>query len=447
MRYRAKTIILGIFLVFPAPNIAGTEPPAQKPTFMTYLRDSAVPREVIDGFLRGPSWARFDAELGYVLGNFLPIDGIEGSATISTARPDGARTSFMYVGRPCRINTYGDSFTQCHQVSDGETWQEYLAAHLGEPIRNFGMGGYGAYQAYRRMIREERTDHGAKYLIFYIWGDDHIRSLLRCRRAILYPWWDDKGGRMFHSNFWPNLEMDPKTGQFVEKENLLQTPESLYRMCEPEWMVEHLKDDLALQLLAFKLNYIRELDRQQIDSLAAQLDYPMNWGDGESLRSQAGGLLDRYSLRATRRVLDKARRFADGSGKKLMVVLFDPSRAMDEMKRSARRYDQEIVDYLAAEKFDVFDMNDVQLRDYRQSHLSFGAYMKQYFIGHYNPMGNHFFAYAIKGRVAQWLDPRPVTYRRPDPDSVDFRRYLPGRPDGRREEDAGAGSSTNTNRP
>jgi hypothetical protein len=51
----------------------------------------------------------------------------------------------MYADKKCRINTYGDSFTQCHQVSDGETWQEYLAAHLGEPVRNFGMGGYGAY--------------------------------------------------------------------------------------------------------------------------------------------------------------------------------------------------------------------------------------------------------------------------------------------------------------
>ena len=41
----------------------------EKPTFLEYLRARAVPREVIDGFLRGPSWARFDPELGYVLGN------------------------------------------------------------------------------------------------------------------------------------------------------------------------------------------------------------------------------------------------------------------------------------------------------------------------------------------------------------------------------------------
>ena len=446
MSDRAKAVILGTIMLFPAPDIVGAEP-AEKPIFVEYLRKSAVPRGVINRFLRGPSWARFDPELGYVLGNFLPTDGIDGSATISSARPDGARTSFMYAGRPCRINTYGDSFTQCHQVSDGETWQEYLAAHLGEPIRNFGMGGYGAYQAYRRMVREERTDHGAKYLIFYVWGDDHIRSLLRCRHALIYPWWDDQGGRMFHNNFWPHLELDLQTGQFVEKENLLRTPESLARMCDPEWMVEHLKDDLALQLYAFKLGSIRDLDQQPIDRLAARLDYPMNWGDRASLRSQAGGLLDRYSLRATRLVLEKASRFASENGKKLMVVLFDPSRALEEMRQGKRRYDQEIVDYLAAGGFNVFDMNEVHLRDYRRSPLPYGEYLKQFFIGHYNPRGNHFFAYSIKGKVVEWLDPRPITYRQADPDSVDFGGYLPGRPGGGLGADAGAGSSPDRKRP
>jgi hypothetical protein len=441
MGQRASAVIVGIVVLLPAPSVVGAEPP-EKPTFTQYLRSSAVPRTVIDGFLRGPSWARFDPELGYVLGNSLPTDGIDGSATISTARPDGARIAFMYVGRPCRINTYGDSFTQGHQVSDGETWQEYLAAHLGEPIRNFGMGGYGAYQAYRRMAREERTDHGARYLIFYIWGDDHIRSLLRCRHAIIYSKWDDQGWRMFHNNFWPNLEMDRDTGRFVEKENLLPTPESLYRMCDPDWMVEHLKDDLALQLYAFKLGDIRDLDRSSIDKLAARLDCPMNWGDAASLRTQAGGLLYRYSLRATRLVLEKARRFADEHGKKLLVVLFDPSRALDQLRRGERRYDQEIVDDLAAEEYNVFDMNEVHLRDFRRSNLPYGDYLKQFFIGHYNPRGNHFFAYSIKGKVVDWLDPKPITYRHADADSVDFRGYLPARPDEGRGADTGPSKGT-----
>jgi hypothetical protein len=397
----------------------------EKPTFEVYLRESAVPRETIDRFLRGPSWAQFDGELGYILGNYLPSDGLDNSATISTVQANGARTSMVYADRPCRINTYGDSFTQCHQVSDAETWQEYLAGHLGEPIRNFGMGGYGVYQAYRRMVREEKSDHGAEHVIFYIWGDDHVRSLLRCRHAIIFRWWDDQGGRAFHNNFWPNLELDVQTGQFVERDNLLPTRESLYQMADPQRMVELLRDDLALQLFAYKLDLIRDLDRPAVDALAASLGSSIDWSDTATLREQAGKLLDCYSLRSTRWVLERARDFAHTHNKKLLVVLFDPYRTMQQLHRGEPRFDQEIVDFLHTEKFLYFDMNEVHLRDYEQYKISWEAYQKQYFIGHYNPRGNHFFAFAIKNTVVDWLDPKPVTYRNPDPEAIDFRGYLP----------------------
>lgn len=422
-----RAITLGSLAMLAGPAGTSADGPA-KPTFEQFLREGAVPRAVIDRFLRGPGWARFDPELGYVLGNSLPKDGVDGSSTISTVGPDGARTSFMYAGKACRINTYGDSFTQCHQVSDGETWQEYLAAHLGEPIRNFGMGGYGAYQAYRRMVREESTGHGAEYLIFYVWGDDHIRSLLRCRHALIYKTWDDRGGLMFHNNFWANLEIDLETGRFVEKANLLPTAESLYRMTEPRWLVDHLGDDLALRLAAFKMGYVRDLDRARVDKLARWLDLPMDWASASTLQAQAGALLDRYSLRATRLVLEKARGFAEGQGKKLLVVLFDPYRVMPELRRSGTRYDREIVDYLKAEKMPYFDMNEVHLRDFERSGLAYPDYMKQFFIGHYNPRGNHFFAQSIKGKVVEWLDPKPITYRGSDAGAIDFRGYLPTRP-------------------
>jgi hypothetical protein len=80
-----------------------------------------------------------------------------------------------------------------------------------------------------QMIREEQTDHGADNLILYIWGDDHIRSLLRCRHAIIYKRWSHRGGTMFHANFWAHLEMNLATGKFLEKENPLDTPAALYR--------------------------------------------------------------------------------------------------------------------------------------------------------------------------------------------------------------------------
>ena len=81
-----------------------------------------------------------------------------------------------YADRPCRINTYGNSFTQCHQVSDYETWQEVLAAHLQEPVRNFGIGGWSSYQAYLRILKEE-IRNPAEYIIFNFYQDDHRRNL------------------------------------------------------------------------------------------------------------------------------------------------------------------------------------------------------------------------------------------------------------------------------
>ena len=38
--------------------------------------------------------------------------------------------------------------------------------------------------------------------------------------------------------------------------------------------------------------------------------------------------------------------------------------------------------------------------------------MQRFYIGHYNPRGNHFFAFAIKDDLVAWLDPRPPAYDR-----------------------------------
>ena len=117
-------------------------------TVREFLNEATLSREEVDEFLdpERPNWARFDPELGYLLCNSEMQDGIDECLTNSNYQATGERKTINGSDKPCRINTYGNSFTQCHQVSDGETWQEYLAAHLCEPIRNFGVGGYGVYQ-------------------------------------------------------------------------------------------------------------------------------------------------------------------------------------------------------------------------------------------------------------------------------------------------------------
>jgi hypothetical protein len=356
-----------------------------------YLRESAVSKQVIDTFLdpQKLSWAQFD--------------------------------------RPARINTYGNSFTQCHQVSDGETWQEYLAAHLGEPVRNFGMGGYGVYQSFLRMQREEKTDAAAKYLVLYIWGDDHLRSLWRCRHAAIYKWWDHDGGRMFHNNFWPNVEMDLETGRLVEKANLLPTPEALQKMTDPDWMYQTLKDDLALQMHAYSEGLVSEIDNQAVARLSGYLGLPAP--DSKATASageEVENILYKYGFEVTKYILAKARAFADENDRELMVIVFDPYRAMKELIETGERYDQEIVDYLDENGYSYFDMNVIHAKDFRSFNISLEGYMKRYFVGHYNPHGNHFFAFALKQKVVDWLDPKPITYRGGEAPLIDFKGYLPG---------------------
>ena len=424
-RIRSSSVLIAACWLLAASD--STYGQATPPTFETYLRKSVVDKKTLDVFLdpKQLSWAKFDPITGYRLGNYMPRDGINQSSTISTAQSNGMRTAHAYVDKPCRINTYGDSFTLCHQVSDSETWQEYLAGHLGEPIRNFGMGGFGVYQAYRRMIREERTDHGAKYLIFYLWGDDHVRSLLRCRHAAIYPWWNDDGGRAFHNNFWANIEMNLQTGQLEEHENLLPTPESVYKMTDADWTVQSLKDDLALNLFMYSRGNVSDLDTKAVRKLAAYLGFdPQGLDNSQPPRPHIEQLLNTYAFAATKVILTKAKEFADGNGKKLLVVLFDPSRVMKPLVEGKARYDQVIVDFLRENQFRYFDMNLVHVEDYKNFSIPFDQYMKRYFIGHYSPVGNHFFAYAIKDTVIDWLDPKPIIYQNQNDRWITFEGYL-----------------------
>ena len=317
-------LICTIFLFLPVMVFSQARPM----TYEEYTRYAAASEEEIDVFLNKPSWAQFDPDVGYILGNYSPHDGMDGSKTISTARLDGARTSSVYTDRPCRINTYGNSFTQCHQVSDAETWQEYLAGHLGEPIRNYGMGGFGIYQAYRRMLREESTEKGAEYLMLYIWGDDHIRTLLRCRYALTGSWniaQDKKEGVgiMFHGNFWCNIEMNMKTGLLEEHESRIRTPEKLYQMTDPDWMHENLAGDLALQMYLYEKGQITDIDKNQMQKLAGYLNTGFN-PDAADMRQEIRQLLFKYAYTATKYILEKSQEFARDNDKKLMILMGPP---------------------------------------------------------------------------------------------------------------------------
>jgi hypothetical protein len=404
----------------------GRSQKSDKKSYAEYLRKSAVPKEELDIFLYENSWAQFDPEVGYIMGNYMPHDGMDDSYTISTVHNDGRRTSHVYGNKTCRINTYGNSFTQCHQVSDAETWQEYLAGHLGEPVQNFGMGGFGVYQAYRRLVRRESVDKNSGYVILYLWGDDYVRSVFRCRYVTYYTKWNDHGGYMFHGNFWSNVEMDLDTGQLTEKENRISKKEDVYNMTDPEFMYENLKDDLMVQLYLLGYNMVNtDVDTKGLNRLAEILALPsVDFSDNEGMLRTANALKNRYSFEATKYILRKTKEFCTNNNKNLLLIHFDPYAVFRPMTRGEIRYDQEVIDYIKDSGFKYFDMNEVHLKDYKKFSLSLDEYMERYFIGHYNPSGNHFFAYSLKDTIVDWLDPKPITYQQGDDKLIRFKGYL-----------------------
>jgi hypothetical protein len=374
------------------------------------------------GVLIWEKWKR-DPDVGLVdSGNTMPGGGHRGSTVTATVEPDGKRLMTRYGDTPARINTYGDSFTHGDQVNDGETWQEYLAAHLREPIRNFGRGGGSVYEAYLRMTCVEATDSRGDHLLLYMWGDDHMRSILGGNMAVNLagqgptPDWQAQGFAT------PYLRIDPDTGEVSEHPAFLRTSDDLVKLGDPAWYLERFEHDLVAQLMLFGGHprdevgggVIDTIDEVRMASLAAALDFEEGWATAADRRAAARELLDRYSLRASIHVIEKARSFAAERGKKIMFLTFDPFRSVRTSIESGFRYDQAIVDHLASTGADAFDMTQVHVDDFRSRRDDWSTYLQRYFVngaGHYNPAGNHFFAFSLLPTLLEWLDPQPVPYR------------------------------------
>jgi hypothetical protein len=392
-------------------------------TIREMLRAATPGRDEIDRWLdpAAPKWARFDSELGYRLHDCAIRDGVDDSLSVYRYESSGERRRVNYADLPCRINTYGDSFTQCHQVSDGETWQEYLAAHLGEPIRNFGVGGYGVYQAYRRMRREERTAAGAPNLILNIWRGDHDRNLHAWMWLHSTTWRGVTlegalGARvsMFQATPWPHLRLSLETGRFEEHENPYPTPESLYRLCDTDHVYECFHREMDVQLAAAQRG-ASDVDLALLRRVADALGEPTSAADfasADAIAVTARRLLQAGCLRSSEYVVERARAFAAASGKRLMILLSYGDWDVVAAVRGEPRFDASFVRYLTGTGLPVVDGLAKHVEDYAAFRCTPDEYVERLWVGHYNPRGNHFFAFAIKDDVVAWLEPKPPAYDR-----------------------------------
>jgi hypothetical protein len=382
------------------------------PSVRKYLELVTFRKPELDGFLDShrPRLIRLDSELGYLLRDNVGHFGVDRATTWETYQRTGERKTISYAGQPCRVNTYGNSFTQCAQVSDGESWQEYLASHLGEPIRNFGIGGWGVYQAYRRMLHEEATSMGAEWLILNIYGiDDNFRSL-DAWKWLRYPgWWRNRPNEIWMAP-WPYARLNLDTGQLVEMENPFPTVDSLYQLTDPHFVYEHFKDDLIVQLLVAQWMG-SGVNIDTLRAVAKFLRVEPRFNTPEETAQTARAMHLEYALLSSQRTIEKAQAFATERRKHLLVLLSYESDLVIDACNGLPRMDQSLVDFLKDNKIRYVDGLAKHLEDFHQFRIPAQEYARRYYNGHYKPQGNHFFAFAIKDTVVDWLDPKPPAYR------------------------------------
>lgn len=360
-----------------------------------YLKPFMYSREFVEDWISDRSFpfSKYDAELGYLHKPRQFKEGFDDSIVTYTYDENDARTMFAHADQPCRINTYGNSFASCEQVNDCETWQEYLASHLYEPVRNYGIGGYSVYQAYRRMKIEEQVTP-AKYIIVNIFDDDHYRNLLSWQRLRFY---SGDTRKAFHPTL-PHVRVDPVKGTFEEMDNFCPTPESVYNLTDIDWVYETFKDD----------HMVKMAKEQDLISSGPQ----GSWQDNiVPIADSNDPEYTKAALYSTMRIVELIEKYAKENNKKVLYVLSFRSTNITAMSERDKRFDIDFVKFMESSGLPFVDMWQAHAVDFEKFNCTIEEYRDRYYVGHYNPLGNFFCAFAIKSKMVEMMDPKPVPYR------------------------------------
>ena len=376
----------------------------------TYLSEILYTKQEVDDWFAGKAFpfSKYHDEFGWLLNNAQFRDGMDNSvSTYTYTGEDGERMMSNYQHMPCRINTYGNSYTQCHQVSDHETWQEILAAHLQEPVRNYGIGGWSVYQAYLRMLKEEKRNP-AEYIIFNIYDDDHKRNLDSWRNIRIR-----KHPQHIEATL-PYVKVNLKNNTIVECKNPCPTPDSVYKLCDIEETYKIFKDDFVLKImLAHKNSKIKNPYQSYSDLMKLIKTHGIvtHIDNSETLAEEAEELHLKTALFSTKMIIEKIEMFAKNNNKKILYILSYPGKRLAKYIAEGTRFDQEFVDFLNQKKLLYVDLLEEHKKEFLNYKLDINDYINKYFIGHYNPLGNFFCAHALRDKLIQLLDPKPLPYR------------------------------------
>jgi hypothetical protein len=377
-------------------------------TAREYLKELLYTREEVEQWLAQKAFpfAKYSSEYGWLLRDARFQDGIDDAINVYTYGPLDERITIHYKERPCRINAYGDSYTQCHQVSDGETWEEVLAAHLQEPVRNFGVGGWSVYQAYLRMLKEEQRAP-SDLIIFNLYQDDHFRNLDAWRNIRV------RKKERFIEPTLPYVEVDVEHNRFVEKANPCPTPESLFYLCDLDWIMNRFKDDFALNTMLAHANADARnpgQDYQDTLNLATTHGIVTRVDSGKALSPVAEARHQRAAYYSSEQIIRKVEAFGREHKKRVLYILSYPAQYIARYVKEGVRPDQPFVSFMQQQGLPVVDLLQLHVDEFQHYKGEIKDYLKQYFVGHYNPRGNVFTAFAIKDRVVQMLNPKSRPY-------------------------------------
>jgi hypothetical protein len=377
-----------------------------------YLQTIKLSRQRVADFITGDYGPRdkrpgevfqYDGELGWIHHEAVGSTGVDRSKVFYNYEADGARQVVNFPERACRIRTYGDSFTHCSQANNNETWEEYLAAHLQESLRNYGVGGYGVYQAYRRMLKVEEQFTGG-YIILNIWDDDHYRSL-DAWRSIRFGYGSRCGFTL------PHVRVDVAKGTCQQHENICKTPHDLYKLGDVEFLWETFKDDPILQMVMAARQGGKTISSELINPVAVTFGIPSETIANTALARRIKRIHTEAALFASQNIVTWAEQFAKENNKKLLVMLSFGSGNVRSYLSGKPRFDRSFVDWLKGKSFPVIDILEAYAADYKRYTIDVDQYLQPFFNGHHTPKGNFFMAWAMKDTMVQWLDPKPRPYR------------------------------------
>ena len=390
------------------------------------LETAAYHKVEIDKVLdeENPSFLKFHQVLGYTLHDYVFRDGMR--KTLSEYRYEargGHRKMINYAEKQCRINTYGDSYTQGAQVSDGETWQEVLAAHFREPIRNFGVGGYGVYQAYRKAMEIETDEElAAENIILNIWDDDYMRNIDAARwNRVAWMCRDlprgKKDGYPVHGFPWAHIRYNLEKGSFEEHEGPLKKARELKKLVGKENYYEFFKDDHTVHL--YTLREGGDAPVEELERIAEAFGMDLNLRNPQTRAEDARKLHYAYGIKSTEYLVDKFQTWAKNNGRNLMIILSYDVPAVMEYLEKGTRFDQEFVDFLDERKYPYIDILPKKKAEYSNFKLDVEPFLERFYIeragaqvfGHYNPYGDFWFGHSLRDELVAWLDLKPPAYR------------------------------------